>query len=346
MAPPVVTVIMPVRDGQRWLSEAIDSVLGQTFSDFELLVIDDGSTDNTPKILAGYQERDARARVITQGREGLARALNQGLAQAKGSLIARLDADDAALPERLRRQILYLDKHPETALLGTWAQVIDEQGRVMRRPLTPATGSDSLTRALARMNPFIHSSVMFRASVARELGGYRPAFEAAEDYDLWLRISEVSGIAILPEVLVRYRRHATNVTKTRAVRQVFSVRLAKLASEARRRSGSDPAATLTAPPDWHVEQDDTFYADSAKLCRVLELADPEIAARTDPSSIDLGVVSGRIADLSPAERRLAQFALVNLIRRKVRLPRLNMYRLLLLFFRLHPTRALMLWRQG
>ena len=337
---PVASVIMAVRDGQQWLSAAIDSILTQTFSDLELLIIDDGSTDETPNILADYRARDRRVLTFQQAREGLVCALNRGLAHARGPLIARLDADDVALPQRLQRQIRYLDEHPEIALLGAWAQVIDELGRPKRRRLQPPADPKSLARTLATTNPFIHSSVMFRAAVARDLGGYRSVFEAAEDYDLWLRLAEVGGIAILPEVLIQYRQHGSNVTKANAVRQVFSVRLAKLSREARRQNGYDPLLTLSAPPDWHVVPEDAFYADIAGLCRVLELADPAIAGDVAVSSIDLDVVFRRISDLTSAERKLAQLALINLIRRHGRLPRYTTHALLTLLFRLHPTRAL------
>lgn len=345
MRAPVVSVLMPVRDGERWLRDAIDSVLAQTFSDFELLAIDDGSTDNTPNTLADYRARDPRVIVVRQERLGLAYALNRGLAEAKGSLIARLDADDVALPERLQRQVRYFDKHPDVALLGTWAQVIDDTGQPMRRRLRPLTDPKSLAATLARTNPFVHSSVMFPAATARDLGGYRPIFEAAEDYDLWLRFSEAGGLATIPEMLILYRRHGGNVTTTSAVRQVFSARLARESSEARRKTGRDPASSIAAPPDWHTAEANAFYADAARLCRVLELADPEVTHRIDPSSVDLGFVSARISNLTPAERKLAQRALVNLIRQRIRVPHYTTSTLFALLFRLHPMRALsLLWR--
>ena len=198
---------------------------------------------------------------------------------------------------------------------------------------------------MARTNPFIHSSIMFRTAIARALGGYRSAFEAAEDYDLWLRFSENGDIATLPEVLVQYRLHGGNVTNRRAVTQVFSVRLAKQASNARRQTGVDPSSTLGGPPDWHVIDDNAFYADAAQLCRLLELGDPAIARNAASSSIDLDILFLRISDLTPAERKLAQMALINLMRRRV--PGYATHSLLALLFRLHPTRALgLLWNSG
>ena len=333
---------MAVRDGRRWLRAAVDSALAQTFADFELLIIDDGSTDETPQILVEYRKRDRRVQVLTQGREGLAPALNRGLAAAGGSLIARLDADDVALPQRLQRQVDYLHAHPGVVLLGSWAQVIDEQGRVRHRRLRPPTDPPSLARLLPRTNPFVHSSVMFRAAAAREVGGYRAALEMAEDYDLWLRLCEHGQIAILPEILVHYRRHGGNVSKTKAVSQIFAARLARLSYAERQKTGRDPCSAPSSPPDWHAAEAGAFYADDARLCRVLELADPAIAGTTTPSSIDLEAVSRRLAELTHAEKKLAQSALINVLRGRRSVAGYSRGALLALIFRLDPARALRL----
>jgi glycosyltransferase involved in cell wall biosynthesis len=341
---PAVSVIMAVRDGQQWLQHAVDSILTQTFSNFELLIIDDGSSDKTPNILADYRARDRRVIVIPQAREGLVRALNRGLARARAPFVARLDADDVALPQRLQHQLSYFEERPKTNLLGTWAQVIDGFGRP-KRLLRPAVDGRILLQTLARTNPFIHSSVMFRTVIARKLGGYHLPFEAAEDYDLWLRFSEIGDIAILPEVLIQYRRHISSVTARRAVTQVFSVRLAKQASEARRQARDDPSSMLAAPPDWRIMDERAFYADTARLCRTLELADSAVAQDAASSSIDLDIVSRRIPNLTGAERKLAQMALINLISSRTRVPNHTTHSLLALLFRLHPTRALnLLWQ--
>src|ERR1700692_2777270 len=261
---------MAGRDGQRWVRDAGESVLAQTFADWELLVIDDGSTDETPDILCSYHSPDRRGLVMRQAPEGLIAALNRGWAAATAPLIARLDADDSTLPRRLERQVQYMEQHPQTALLGTWAMAIDESNRPSRRQLRPPTDRAALATTLARTNPYIHSSVMLRTEAARAVGGYRRAFEGAEDYDLWLRLADNHDIAILPEVLVRYRRHPGNVSLTGAVRQAFSARLARLSSEPRRKNGHDPASHLAAPPDWHGEGPDDFYAEAATLFRFLE----------------------------------------------------------------------------
>jgi glycosyltransferase involved in cell wall biosynthesis len=305
---PQVSVVMPVRNGARWLGEAIESVIAQSLPDWELIAIDDGSTDDTPRILHEYARRDNRIRAIRQDALGLVGALNRGLAEVRAPLLARLDADDRALRERLDRQARHLSAHPEIGLLGTWAQTIDENG-VRGRALQPATDPDELGRILLQGNPFVHSSVTLRTELARRLGGFRPAFRAAEDYDLWLRIAEMAKLANLPDVLVEYRRHGENITSRSAIRQAFSVRLAQRSARARRESGKDPADGLAAPPDWRAPAAGaSFYADDAALYRLLDFADPDFSASSEP---DFTPLAGRFDQLNHAERALAAHAMIN-----------------------------------
>ncbi|MEA2781826.1 MAG: hypothetical protein QOK29_3370 [Rhodospirillaceae bacterium] len=337
--PPQVSVLMPVRNGARWLCEAIDSVLTQSLPDLELIVVDDGSTDMTPEILAGYAERDSRVRPIYGDAEGLVAALNRGLGAARAPFVARLDSDDIALPQRLERQLRHLEANGNIALLGSWAERMDDMGQTNRRLMPPVNPAE-LVRALSSTNPFIHSSVMYRTAVARKLGGYRAVFEAAEDYDLWLRFTEVGDIANLPELLVRYRYYATNVTSRKTLRQLFSVRLAREASLGRRKNGYDPTASLASPPDWWAaEADKAFYADNARMYRFLELSDTKVAADFDLGRVDLSAFLQQFRRLTHAERKLAQLAVINLLRRRNRPPNLSTGALLFLLFRLHPARA-------
>ncbi len=310
---PRLSVVMPVRDGARWLGEAIESIVSQTFSDLELLVIDDGSTDETPQILNAWSRRDGRIRLLRQHDPGLVAALNYGLANARGPFLARLDADDLAAPERLERQIRVLENEPSIGLLGSWAQRTDERGR-LRGYLRPETDPKKLADILTRANPFVHSTIMLRTEIARRLGGYRAAFEAAEDYDLWLRMSEVTSLANLPEPLVQYRRHEANVTAQKAIRQSFSVRLAQRAAWVRRRTGRDPAIDLAIAPDWRLPQAlSSFYAEDVITYRLLDLADPNFANRT--SEADFSPLVERLSQLNHAERRLATLAMINQLRR-------------------------------
>jgi len=312
---PQVSIVMPVRDGERWLSASIDSVLQQTLADFELIIIDDGSLDQTPAILQSYARRDQRIRAFAVDRKGLSTALNHGLAQVRAALTARLDGDDLCMPNRLERQVQYLSGRRDIALLGSWAEMIDENDKVLRR-IMPKTGHDDLVRLLGRrLNPFVHSSIMMRTEVARAHGGYRAAFEAAEDYDLWLRICKTNQIANLAEFLVQYRKHQANVSQNKMVRQAFSVRLAQRCQFSHPTVGSETALQLDEPPDFLSPQArSTFYAEDAAIYRFLALAEPQASSRVDVNSIDLPQFRRRILQLSHDERKLAGSAVMNLLR--------------------------------
>lgn len=203
---------MSVHSGERWLREALDSVLAQTLGDFELLVIDDGSTDGTAAILAGY--RDARLAVIRQPQAGLTVSLNRGIRRTQAPLLARLDADDVALPGRFTRQVAFLDAHPDVGLLGTGCHDVDPGGRALRT-YRPPEGDSEIRRALIRRNPFVHSSVMLRRDALERAGFYDETLPVAQDYDLWVRLSRVTRLANLPEPLVLRRLTPGMVSRAR-----------------------------------------------------------------------------------------------------------------------------------
>lgn len=198
-AVPAVSVLMGVRDGAPWVAEAVDSVLAQTASDLELIVVDDGSSDATGELLA--RVRDPRLRIERQAPAGLTRALNRALDLARAPLLARLDADDVALPERLARQQAFLAAHPEVGLLGTAAREVDVAGRPVGL-VSPPADDGALRRALIRRNPFVHSSVVVRRAALDRVGAYDESLPVAQDYDLWMRLSRVTRVANLTEPLV------------------------------------------------------------------------------------------------------------------------------------------------
>jgi glycosyltransferase involved in cell wall biosynthesis len=206
-----VTVLVPVHNGERYLRQAIDSVLAQSYPHFECLVVDDGSTDGSAAIYSGYT--DARIRhVRVASNQGLSNALNIGLAAARTELIARLDADDVAEPQRLARQREVMLATPSLALLGSQAMAITPDGHergTVRRPLDSA----SILWASLFDNPFIHPTVMFRASVVRdELGGFRTEYDPfSQDYDLWCRVMARHAVANLPDRLIRHRVHQSSI---------------------------------------------------------------------------------------------------------------------------------------
>jgi glycosyltransferase involved in cell wall biosynthesis len=208
MMDPRVTVLMPVYNGARFIREAIESVLAQTFGDFELLVLDDGSADGSAELVASY--RDPRIRLVwNEGHRGLVPTLNQGLALARGILIARQDADDRSHRRRLADQVQRLREQPELALVGTQARVIDPDGRVIGALNRPQEAVSIRWYHLFD-NAFIHSSVMFRRAAAERLSGYEPLAHC-EDYALWSRMALAHPVANLPGRLVDYRANPRSV---------------------------------------------------------------------------------------------------------------------------------------
>ena len=212
MTIPAVSVLMGVWNGAPRVGEAVGSVLGQTMGDLELIVIDDGSTDATPAILASF--RDSRLRVERRARGGLTSALNQALGLARAPLVARLDADDVAMPERLARQCAFLETHPDVGLLGTGAREVDPSGHEIAT-VSPPTDDAALRGVLIRRNPFVHSSMVMRRAAVELVNGYDAGFPVAQDYDLWMRMSRVTRMANLPELLVLRRILPGRVTATR-----------------------------------------------------------------------------------------------------------------------------------
>ncbi len=209
---PTVTVLMSVHNGEQFLHEAIDSILSQTFTDFELLAFDDCSTDQSLSILRSYAEADPRVRVTANPQNlGLTKTLNLGLSMARGTYIARMDADDVSLPNRLEKQMAFLEAHPAVAVLGACGQVIDESGHPIRKLTLPIAVPDIKERLL-HGNCLIHTSVVIRADVMRDAEGYSEKHPYAQDYELWLRLAERVGIANLPDVLVNCRAHAGQVS--------------------------------------------------------------------------------------------------------------------------------------
>ncbi len=339
---PEVSIVMPVHNGASWLHEAVESVLRQSFTAFELLIIDDGSQDESPAISSRFARRDRRVRVIRQSKLDLASTLNRGFSEAAASVIARIDADDRAAPERIECQIRFLRAHPEIGLVGSWAEKIDARGRHLGW-LRPETRSRELIGILQWTNPFIHSSIMLRADIARRLGGYRRAFKAAEDYDLWLRFAEVTNVANLPEFLVQYRRHARNVSKHDELRQAFSARLARNCAAMRRQGFADAANDLTGPPDWHSPGSRTaFYSKDAELYRLLDLVDAGQAEWR--SHLDVSPLIARFDELSHAERKLAVFTMISCFKYARGAGGSHARRRIIAFVRRHPGAMLPLVR--
>ena len=230
---------MPAYNAERFVREAIESVLAQTFRDFELLFLDDGSTDQTASLAQEWARKDPRIRFLQRTHRGLVPILNEACELAQGSYIARLDADDAAFPDRLERQVAFLDDNPQVALLGGAMRLMNAEGKHVRDAIPPLEYS-MLRDELGRYNCFFHSSVMFRKSVWQSLRGYRQTLLHSEDYDLWLRMAENHEVRNLPWFMGRYRMHTGQISRLQREQQVISSYVARTAAEIRKSGRPDP----------------------------------------------------------------------------------------------------------
>ncbi len=236
-----ISVVMPVYNAERYVAEAVESILAQTFRDLELLVFDDGSTDRSLEILQTYADRDDRVRVFAKPHRGYVPWLNEGLRIARGEFIARMDADDVSFPQRFARQVEYLRRQPDCVAIGCDLLMIDPDGdplcKVTHDVEHEAIEADLLN---GEFDVISHPTCMMRRSALVAVGGYRDKYETVEDFDLWLRLAEHGRLANLPEVLFQYRQHHESVNATKSERQK---QLAdEVITEARLRRGLKPLA--------------------------------------------------------------------------------------------------------
>ncbi len=256
---PRLSVVLVVRDAERYVGEAVESILAQTFTDFELLVYDDGSADETADVLERAAGRDLRVQLFREEPRGLTVWLRQGVGDARGEFIARMDGDDVAHPERLARQVAFLDAHPECVAVGSEALLVDPERRPLRR-LGVHTEHEPIEAELlrGRGDAVLHPSVAMRREDVLAVGSYRTEFPAAEDLDLFLRLAERGRLANLPETLLEYRQHLAKVSSCRKGDQRRS-QDAALREAYRRRSLAEPALPARPPvpervpaaDDWH-----------------------------------------------------------------------------------------------
>jgi len=224
---PRISVIMSVYNGEKYLREAIDSILNQTFPDFEFIIVNDASTDSSLKIIQSYH--DKRIRVIENEENiGLTKSLNKAIKKARGEYIARQDADDISLLNRFEEQLRYLEQHPEVSLLGTSIYRIDSGGDVTGKRIALAKPT---TKDMFKGNQFSHGSVMFKRQVIDNVGGYNELFRYVQDYELWLRIAKHYEVRNLTRILYKLRSHDRNVRFTNgeesALYGILAIKLAK-----------------------------------------------------------------------------------------------------------------------
>lgn len=238
MGQPQVSVVIPVWNGERYLRESIESVLDQNLENFEVVVIDDGSTDRTSAILEEYAN-NAMIRVHRQTNQGLVAALNAGLGIAQAKYVARLDADDICMPGRLAAQLRFLECHPEVLAVGGAIEMIDEHGHSKGRRGYPV-GQVAATSGMLKGCTLAHPAVMMRKEAVQAVGGYRTVFKHAEDYDLWLRLIEHGPVDNLAEVMIKYRVHPESVTHKYGTSQSLAAGAALMAHRRRVQGLPDP----------------------------------------------------------------------------------------------------------
>lgn len=237
---PRVSVVMPSHNSGKYIAEAITSITTQTFSDLEVIVIDGDSTDATRAIVEEIAARDSRVRLVRQAHTGIVDGRNRGAALARGEYLAWLDADDVALPCRLRYQVQFLDAHPDVAAVGGTIVVTDAHLRARLRVTYPLE-SAQIASVLPEANVLATSATTLRLAAFHAVGGCRPAFrQGAEDYDLWLRLAERHQLRNLPEVLAYYRQHPNQSSTPGVERFILPTVAAQLSARARRSGRPDP----------------------------------------------------------------------------------------------------------
>ena len=212
---PRVSVLLSIKDGERYLHETLQSLLEQTFTDWELIAVLDGSHDSSAAIVHGYSDSRVRVESIPTS-IGLPAALNRGLELCRGEYVARIDQDDICSPHRLQTQVSALDRHPQVGVFGSAAMIINSASAVVGIHKV-ATGRQRVARGLLWRNQVIHPSVMFRRPLVCSIGGYNPALRLLHDYELWLRLLTITSIDNLPDFLMSYRHHTGQMSLGRTL---------------------------------------------------------------------------------------------------------------------------------
>ncbi len=286
MTTPLISVVLPVYNGAADVEKAVDSILAQTFTDFELIIINDGSKDNSASVLESLS--DPRIRLYHQDNMGLAGTLNRGIGLARGRYIARQDQDDLSHPERFARQVDFLEKHPDHGLLGTAAQIWVGDTPTERAHDHP-TDHGALSFELLFNNPFVHSSIMMRKATVEAVGGYTtdPARQPPEDYELWSRMARQGRVANLPERLLVYREVPASMSRTGP--NPFLERLVLICAE-------NVAAVLAQKEPSREVLDVAALTHSAlhrlsprpdidRMCNIVRMAGQKLAAQSPQSDV-------------------------------------------------------------
>lgn len=221
MKNPQVSILLPVYNAAQYILKAVDSILQQSLTDFELILIDDGSSDGTEQLVRQLAAKDQRIHLVQRPNKGLIATLNEGLALARSPLIARMDADDIAFPERLAVQYAYMNSHPDLLAVGSYVMFMDDQDTMYRKKTFPR--GKEILEAFRWGCPLVHPAVMMRTDAVREVGGYLSEFPSAEDYALWIRLLSLGNVDTIPKVLLAYRVHSSSISHAHARQQRDSI---------------------------------------------------------------------------------------------------------------------------
>jgi len=282
---PSLSVVMPVYNSERHLEAALASILEQSYTDFEFIVINDGSTDGSSRILHAFAEKDSRIHLYERPNTGYCRALNEGLGYARGEFFARMDADDVALRDRFERQVVYLREHPECAVLGGRVLLIDDDGDPIREMCHEQTHEEIDTAHMeGKGGTIVHPAMMARRSAMEAIGGYDESCEFAEDLDLFLRLAEHGRVANLPGIVLHYRQHLASIGHSKPETQQCSTIAAVRAAHERRGLPVPPGLDSFTPATFTVAAvhrkwawwalGDGYVSSARKHARVALLRDP------------------------------------------------------------------------
>jgi glycosyltransferase involved in cell wall biosynthesis len=258
---PTISVLVPVHNAEKYIRAAVESALSQTFEDFELLVLDDGSTDSSLSILRELEVKDTRVRVFSRENRGVTPTRNELVSLARGLYLANLDADDVSRPQRFEKQVAYLTAHPDCVALGTGVLFIDPEGMPLLQVQYEITHSDIDLAHLCGTagSRMCNSSVMMRKAAVLKVGSYFAEYRFAEDLDLFLRLAEIGKLANLSEVLLEYRRHHDSIGYAHRAEELAFARQAVQAAWIRRglpigpevmQSNTEPETTADVHRKW------------------------------------------------------------------------------------------------
>jgi glycosyltransferase involved in cell wall biosynthesis len=251
MTAPTISVLMPVYNAELFVAQAVESILNQTFKDFEFLITNDGSTDSSLSILRQYAAQDSRIRLMSRANTGYVSALNEMLQMARGEFVARMDADDIASPDRFLLQVERLRQEPDLVCIGGAHGMIDEKGRWLTCLAMPEQDEEIQKLALAGHTPINHPCAMMRRLPVLQVGAYDPIMTPCEDLDLWLRLGEVGRLANLREMVLKYRLHVNSISGMQGLLQNQKAREA--CERAWRRRGIDGKFEATVA--WRPSQE-------------------------------------------------------------------------------------------